>query len=279
MKKYKYIILFFFCSTLLNCKGNKNDKNLVTEPEKIAEVNVLYKNAINLYNNGKINSSLKLFKKIETRYSFSDFAPRATLMITYIYYENSDYFNTLKFARKYQSLYPRNKNITYIDFLVAMTFYEQVQVVAKDQTYTRAALKEFNRIIKKYPKSKYAKEAKLKLDLIKEQLAGKHMYLARFYMKKSKWASAIQRLNIILERYPEAIYTIETLHRLVEIYYKLGNIPLAKKYAATLGYNFNDSDWYKKTYKIVVDQNYQEDTKATKKKLREKIKDIFKLSK
>ena len=275
-KKYLIIILLFF--SILNCTSEKN-KNLIKKPEKVPELNVLFDNALTYYNKGQYRSALKLFKKVETRYSYSDLAPRATLLITYIYYQNSDYFNTLKFARKFQTLYPKNKNIAYIDFLVAMTFYEQVQIVARDQTYTKASLKEFNNIIKKYPNSKYAKESKLKIDLINEQLAGKHMYLARFYMKKSKWISALKRLNIILEEYPETIYTIETLHRLVEIYYKLGNIPLAKKYAATLGYNFNDSDWYKKTYRVVVDQDYQADTKATKLKLRDKIKNIFKLSK
>ncbi len=276
MYRYKYLIIVIFFFNLASCDKNKN---LVTKPEKIPELKVLFSNALNYYNEGQYRNALELFKKVETRYSFSDLAPRSTLMITYIYYQNQNYFNTLKFARKFQTLYPRNENIAYIDFLVAMTFYEQVQIVARDQTYTKAALKEFRKIIKKHPKSKYAKEAELKIDLINEQLAGKHMYLARFYMKKSKWISALKRLNIILEKYPETIYTVEALHRLVEIYYKLGNISLAKKYAATLGYNFNESDWYKKTYKIVVDQNYQQDTKETKKKLRDKIKNIFKLSK
>ena len=278
MYRYKYLIILLIFYTLLGCANNK-DKTTITKPEKVPELKVLFSSALNYYNEGQYKNALKLFKRVETRYSFSDLAPRATLLITYIYYQNGDYFNTLKFARKFQTLYPTNENIAYIDFLIAMTFYEQVQIVARDQTYTKAALKEFRNIIKKYPKSKYAKEAELKIDLINEQLAGKHMYLARFYMKKSKWISALKRLNIILEKYPETIYTIEALHRLVEIYYKLGNIPLAKKYAAILGYNFNDSDWYKKTYKVVADQNYQEDTKATKLKLRDKIKNIFKLSK
>ena len=278
MYRYKNLIIAIFVFTLIGCANDKNE-NLITKPEKIPELKVLFTNALNYYNKGQYRNALKLFKKIETRYSFTDLAPRSTLMITYIYYQNADYFNTLKFARKFQTLYPRNENISYIDFLIAMTFYEQVQVVARDQTYTKAALKEFRNIIQKYPNSKYAKESELKIDLINEQLAGKHMYLARFYMKKSKWISAIKRLNIILENYPETIYTIEALHRLVEIYYKLGNVPLAKKYAATLGYNFNDSDWYKKTYKVVADQNYQEDTNVTKIKLRDKIKNIFKLSK
>ena len=278
MYKFKNLVVAIFIFTLTSCANDKG-KNLITKPEKIPELKVLFKNALDYYNEGQYRNALTLFKKIETRYSFSDLAPRSTLMITYIYYQNADYFNTLKFARKFQTLYPRNENISYIDFLVAMTFYEQVQVVARDQTYTMAALKEFKNVIKKYPNSKYAKESELKIDLINEQLAGKHMYLARFYMKKSKWISALKRLNIILEKYPQTIYTVETLHRLVEIYYKLGNVSLAKKYAATLGYNFNDSDWYKKTYRIVADQNYQEDTKVTKRKLRDKIKNIFKLSK
>ncbi len=278
MYRYRYLIIVIFFFIFTSCVNDK-DKNLITKPEKIPEVNVLFSSALNYYNEGQYRSALKLFKKIETRYSFSDLAPRSTLMITYIYYQSADYFNTLKFARKFQTLYPKNENIAYVDFLIAMTFYEQVQIVARDQTYTKAALKEFKNIAKKYPTSKYAKESELKIDLINEQLAGKHMYLARFYMKKSKWVSALKRLNIIIEKYPETIYTVEALHRLVEIYYKLGNVSLAKKYAATLGYNFNDSDWYKKTYKIVVDQNYQEDTKVTKRKLRDKIKNILQFSK
>ena len=105
------------------------------------------------------------------------------------------------------------------------------------------------------------------------------MYLARYYMNKSKWIAAIKRLNIILEKYDTTIYIKEALHRLVEIYYKLGNIKEAQKYAAILGYNFNDSDWYKKTYRIVRDKDYVSLNKKSKKKLRDKIQSIFKFSK
>ena len=99
----------------------------------------------------------------------------------------------------------------------------------------------------------------IKIDLINEQLAGKHIYIARYYMNTSKWIAAIKRLDIVVNNYSSTIYITEALHRLVEIYYHLGNINEAKKYAAILGYNFNDSDWYKKTYKIVVDQDYTEE--------------------
>ncbi|MFL2525494.1 MAG: outer membrane protein assembly factor BamD [Pelagibacteraceae bacterium] len=140
MHKYKYLIIVLFFFTLVNCKGNKSE-NLVTKPEKIPELKVLFGSALNYYNKGQYRNALKLFKKVETRYSFSDLAPRATLMITYIYYQNGDYFNTLKFARKFQTLYPKNENIAYIDFLIAMTFYEQVQIVARDQNLYKSRFK------------------------------------------------------------------------------------------------------------------------------------------
>ena len=135
-----------------------------------------------------------------------------------------------------------------------MTFYEQITITSRDQTYAVQAMKEFNQIIKKYPNSRYAEESKLKIDIVKEQLAGKEMYIARFYMKKSKWISAIKRLQIVINDYDKTIYSEEALHRLVEIYYRLGNLNEAKKYGAILGYNFNDGNWYKKTYKIVADR-------------------------
>ena len=150
---------------------------------------------------------------------------------------------------------------------------------SRDQEYTEIALNEFNKIIKNYPDTNYAYEATLKLDLIKEQLAGKEMYVARYYMAKSKWIPAIKRLKIVISEYDRTVYTNEALHRLVEIYYKLGNINEARKYAAILGYNFNDSDWYKKTYKIIEKKDYFKKKVTDKTKLTEKIRKIFNFSK
>lgn len=135
------------------------------------------------------------------------------------------------------------------------------------------------KIIKLYPNSIYADEAKLKIDLINEQLAGKQMYIARYYMNNSKWIAAIKRLDIIINEYKTTIYTKEALHRLVEIYYRLGNIKESRKYAALLGYNFNDSNWYKKSYKIVADKDYIIKEKKQKRKLRDRVKKLFKFSK
>lgn len=280
--KFKNIKLFvgilcLFIFILNGCSSKK--KNEIPKPEAIPKVEDLYKVGYENYIEGKYKDSLKLFKKIETRYSFSDYAPRSLIMIMFIYYENNDEYNTLEYANKFKKLFPLHKNIPYVDFIIASVFYERIQVVSKDQTYTKIALKKFQDIIKKYPNSTYAEEAKYKIDLINEQLAGKEIYIARYYMNKSKWIAAIKRLNIIVNNYSSTIYIKEALHRLVEIYYYLGNINEAKKYAAILGYNFNDSDWYKKTYKIVVDQNYAAQNIKAKRKLKDRVLQLFKFSK
>ncbi len=275
-KKYHELILIFLVLVLLGCSKKAN---LVKKPETIPPLNILYTNAYKEFEKGNWTESVELFQKVETRYSYSEWAPRATLMILYIYYDSNDSIKTLRYVEKFKKLYSGREEISYVDFIRAMTFYEQINVVSKDQTYTEVALKEFREIIKKYPDSIYAKESKLKIDLILEQLAGKEMYLARYYMNKNKWISALKRLNIVLSKYETTIYSTEALHRLVEIYYRLGNVNEAKRYAALLGYNFNDSDWYKKTYRIVKDKNYIIENKKQNRKLKDKIKKIFKFSK
>lgn len=271
------ITICFFVILLLGC--SPKNKNKITKSEAIPNVKDLYLNANEKYREGKYKDSLKLYKKIETRYSFSEYAPRALMMIMFIYYENNDQYNTLEYASKFRKFFPLHKNIAYVDFIAASTFYERIQVTSKDQTYAKVSLEKFSDIIKKYPNSVYADESKFKIDLINEQLAGKHIYIARYYMNKSKWVAAIKRLNIVIDDYPTTIYVTEALHRLVEIYYYLGNINEAKKYASILGYNFNDSDWYKKTYKIIEDQNYTEEKIKTKRKLKDRLLKLFKFSK
>jgi len=251
---------------------------LIKKPEEIPPLNVLYKAAFDLYEQGDWSRSIELFKKVETRYSFSEWAPRATLMIMYIYYEAGESIKALEYANKFKKTNPRNKNINYVDFIIALTFYERINVVSRDQTNTRAALKQFQSILKKYPNSIYAEESKYKIDLINEQLAGNEMYIGRYYMKKGKWIAAIKRFQIVINQYDTTIFSKEALHRLVEIYYRLGNINEAKKYAAILGYNFNDSNWYKKSYKIVGNKDYRIEEKKQKIKLKDRVKKIFSFS-
>ena len=272
-KSFFLLIFFFF---VISC-GSKETK--IKKPEKVPPLNILYKAAFTLYEKGEWKKSIEFFQKVETRYSFSEWSPRATLMIMYIYYEVGERIKTLEYAKKFKKLYPKNKSLDYVEFIVGLTFYEEINVISRDQTNSEAALNQFKKIIKTYPNSIYADEAKFKLDLINEQLAGKQMYIARYYMNNSKWIAAIKRLDIIINEYKTTIYTKEALHRLVEIHYRLGNIRESRKYAALLGYNFNDSNWYKKSYKIVADKDYTIKEIKQKRKLRDRVKKLFKFSK
>jgi len=276
IKKKCILLLIFFPLIFIGCKNN-NEK--IIRASKVPTLEILYNSAYQEFEFGDWAESVKLFQKVETNYSFTEWASKATMMIIFIYYESSDNIKCLEYISKFEKLYPKHKNLDYVEYIRALVFYERTNIVSKDQSYTEAALKEFNKIIKKYPNSIYAADLILKKDLINDQLAGKEMFIARYYMKKSKWIAAIKRLKIVIEEYPNTIFVKEALHRLVEIYYHLGNIKESKKYAAILGYNFNDSDWYKKTYKIIVDKNYSEEREKDKKKLRDKIKKIFKFSK
>lgn len=277
-RNYKQVSKYFFIIFLFALVGCGSNTNQIKKPEKVPPLNVLYKAAYKFFEDGDWNDSILLFQKVETRYSFSEWAPKASLMIIYMYYETGDSFKTLENIKKFKKLYPKHENIDYVDFIRALTFYENINVISRDQTYTNSALKEFKKIMSNYPNSIYAEDSRLKIDLINEQLAGKEMYIARYYMKKSKWAGAIKRLNIIINKYDKTIYSKEALHRLVEIYYNLGNINEAKKYASILGYNFNNSEWYKKSYKIVADKNYQIENVETKKKLKDRLKKLFEFS-
>lgn len=270
----KKIILLFFFSILFSCSSaNKNIK--VKKQEEIQSVDVLYKSGLNKYENGELQNSVDIFKKIETNYSYSDFAPRALLMISFIYYEANAYISSLNYLKKFKELYPSSKYIPYAEYLIGICLYEQINVVSKDQSETLLALKQFNKIKNNYPKTIYAEESKSKIDLINEQLAGHEMYIARYYMNKEKWAAAILRLQIVIENYQSTIFIDEALHRMVEINYRIGNIQAAKKYASILGYNFNTSEWYKKSYKIVGDKNYTVLDKEKKKSLKDRLYSIF----
>ena len=163
LKNLKKIITYFFIFFylfLLSC--TKKDPNIIINPEKTPPLEELYTSAFKAYEDGDWINSIKLFQKVETRYSFTEWAPRASLMIIYIYYESNDHFKTLEYIKKFKERYPVNQNQSYVDFIKALTFYEQLNVTSRDQTYAEVAMKEFKNILKKYPNSIYAEESKLK---------------------------------------------------------------------------------------------------------------------
>jgi len=273
MKNFSVTIILILTSFfLINC-SSKNE-NLI-KPKKTIPLELLYKEAYKNFEQGKYQDAVELFQEVEKNYGYTEWAAKALLLKSYIYYDSSRYVEALENLKNFKKLYSGNSELAYVEYLIAICLFEQINISARDQTNTRLSFQQFNKVIKNYPNTPYAEDLKLKLDLINDQLAGKEMYVARYYQKREKWLAALKRLTNILEKYQTTIYIEEALHRMVEIHYKIGNIEAAKKYASILGYNFNDSDWFKKSYTIVVDKDFVVQQKNTKKTLREKLKALI----
>lgn len=273
MKNFSVTIILILASFfLINC-SSKNE-NLI-KPKKIIPLELLYKEAYKNFEQGQYQDAVELFQEVEKNYGYTEWAAKALLLKSYIYYDSSRYVEALENLKNFKKLYSGNSELAYVEYLIAICLFEQINISARDQTNTRLSFQQFNKVIKNYPNTPYAEDLKLKLDLINDQLAGKEMYVARYYQKREKWLAALKRLTNILEKYQTTIYIEEALHRMVEIHYKIGNIEAAKKYASILGYNFNDSDWFKKSYTIVVDKDFVVQQKNTKKTLREKLKALI----
>ena len=202
--------------------------------------------------NGKENEQI-LFEDIERQYPYSKWSNQAQLMTAFCYYKTQFHDESLDALERFIALYPGSKKISYAYYLRALNYFEQIKDVERDQSMTVKSKKAFYEVINKYPDSEFVEDAYLKIDIINDRLAAKEIEIARYYQFKQQWISAINRYNKILEDYDTSVYTEEALHRLVEIYYSLGLIEEAKRYASTLGFNFPDSDWYTKSYELVKD--------------------------
>jgi len=265
------------CLIFLN-SCSSNEATIFAKPKKSIPLERLYTEAYLNYENNNYQVAVDLFEEIEKNYSFNTkWASKSLLMRGYINYSVSRYVETLEILKKFKTRYAGNKNMDYVEYLMAMCLFEQINIIALNQENTLLAESQFKKIILNYPNTKYAEDSKFKLDLVQDQLAGKEMYVARYYIKRNKWGPALSKLNKIVKQYETTAYIEEALHRLVEIHYKLGNIPAARKYASILGYNYNDGDWYKKSYNIVENKNLSFEKEKEKISLKEKLKKIIKL--
>ena len=199
-------------------------------------------------------------------------------MAGYSYYVQNYLGDAIFIFEQFLKTYPSSKNVGYVEYLIAICYYEKIVDEKKDLGPLLEAQKRFDLIIKEYPQSDFALDARFKIDLTNNIIAAKEMFIAKHYVKKEKWIAAINRLKIIITNYDTTIYAEEALLRLVEIYYKIGLVDESKRYAAILGYNYLSGEWYKQSYKI-FNKDYEDPFKKIKKKdktsLLKKIKSIF----
>ena len=198
-------------------------------------------------------------------------------MASYADYSRDAYSNAVFSLERHINNYPADKNIPYAHYLIAICYYEQILDEKKDLAPLLKAKKKFEFIMNNYPDTDYGTDARFKIDLIIDQLAAKEMSIARFYMKTEKWIPALNRLKIVVEKYDTTVFVEEALHRLVEVYYKLGLLDEAKNAASILGYNYQSSQWYEKSYKVFNKKYKPRKVKKQKEMglIRKKIKSLF----
>ena len=271
-------LLFSLLLIIISSCSSKNDKISILEDENL-ELQMIdaYKEAYEELESGDVIYAAKKFNEAELLYPQSEWAPKSVLLAAYSYYSQNYYDEALSELNRFFKKYPKHKNLDYAHFLYAMCYYENIIDEKKDLEPLIISKKKFKFVIQNFPDTDFAQDAKFKINLINDVLASKEMYLGKYYIKKQKWAAAINRFKNILELYGTTIYVEEALHRLVETNYKIGLIEEAEKYANLLGYNYQSSQWYEQSYKI-FNKEYQTSIKIKKDKnsVFNKFKKLFK---
>ena len=215
------------------------------------DVNTLYGLAKERLDDRNYAESAKLFDEVERQHPYSVWARRAQLMSAFSYYMAQQYPEAISSAQRFLTIHPGNKDAPYASYLVAMSYYQQIEDVTRDQKISQQASDSFNELIRRYPQSRYASDARLKLDLLNDHLAGKEMEVGRFYQRSGRWLAAATRFRTVIDKYQTSSHTPEALERLVETYLNLGMPDEAKKAAAVLGRNYPGSKWYKRSYELI----------------------------
>jgi outer membrane protein assembly factor BamD len=215
------------------------------------DVNTLYALAKKRLDQADYEQAAKLFDEVERQHPYSVWARRAQLMSAFSYYVAEKYPDTINSAQRFLTIHPGNKDAPYAHYLIAMSYYQQVSDVTRVQRTTQQALDAFGELVRRYPDSRYASDARLKMDLLNDHLAGKEMEIGRFYERSGKWLAANLRFRKVVEGYQTTSHTPEALERMVETYLALGIPAEAHKAAAVLGANYPGSKWYKYAYNLV----------------------------
>lgn len=237
---------------LAGCESN--DEEVAFQERPVEE---LYNQAFDQMIQGNYQESAKLFDEVERQHPYSQWASKAQVMAAFAHYQRNAYDDSINALDRFIQLHPGNEDIAYAYYLRALGYYEQISDVGRDQGMTQLALNSLDELVRRFPDSKYARDASLKIDLARDHLAGKHMEIGRFYQNQSEYLGAINRFRVVIDQYQTTTHVPEALHRLVECYIALGIYNEAQSTAAVLGHNFPGSAWYGDSYAMLVDADLE----------------------
>ena len=245
----RILVIVVLLLSLYSCI--KKDNENTYKPKKQVSAYDLYNDGLEAFEKNDFFFASKKFSDAELNFNNIDLAAKSAIMSAYSLYGINFYDEALENLNRFLKIYPADKNVIYAHFLIATIYFEQINDEKKDLDPLLKAYEKVDFFLKEYPNTDYAIDLRFKKDLIENQLAAKEMYVAKYYISVKKWVPAINRLKIIVKNYDKTIFIEEALHRLVEIHYHIGLKEEAGKFASILGYNYNSSEWFKQSYKIL----------------------------
>ena len=272
----KFFLFIALFAILISCSKEEIKESIIKEKSLDLQVLEAYQEGVESLETGDVLYAAKKFNEAETLFPQSEWAPKSALMAAYAYYTQDYYSDTIAELERFIRVYPLSKNLDYVYYLLGISYYEQIVDEKKDLQSIIKAKEYFKIVSKNYPNTNYSLDAEYKIDLVNDTLASKEMYIGRYYFDKKKWIPAINRFRTVIDDYETTIYAQEALHRLVEVHYILGLKDEAKKYAKLLGYNYQSSKWYEKSYSV-FDKEYKENVKKRDKKRSKKNKTLKKI--
>jgi outer membrane protein assembly factor BamD len=235
------------CASIGEMFGVKDEDNYVEEP-----ADKLYNEGLYLLNDKKeFKSAAKKFEEVDRQHPYSDWARKSLIMTAFAYYQGGDYDESITAAKRYVTLHPGSADAAYAQFLIGSSYFDRIPDISRDQDRTEKAVAELQEVIRKFPNTEYAIAAKKKIEIARDQLAGKEVDIGRWYMQKRDYTGAINRFKVVVTRYQTTRHVEEALMRLTEAYMTLGIVDEAQTSAAVLGHNFPDSPWYQDAYNLV----------------------------
>lgn len=239
-------------ATLAACAGNREPDMEQMDAEAIYKLG-----EYQLETSRKGEDAVKYFAEVERLYPYSEWAKRALIMQAFAYHKDRDYENSRATAQRYIDTYPAEEDAAYAKYLLALSYYDQIDEVGRDQGLTYQALQALRAVIEEYPDSEYARSAILKFDLAFDHLAAKEMEIGRYYLKRGHYTAAINRFRVVVENFQTTSHTPEALHRLVESYLSLGLADEAQTAGAILGHNFRSTEWYQDSYRLLTSRGLE----------------------